>query len=141
MDEILPKVAQNIPVLQDVLEQPLTPKVELSLKCAKCEFLGRCSVDKPDDWILYLPGIREKKFNNLLDQGVEAISDVPEGFDLSVYQGRVRDAIISNQEFISDNLGNELAVTNPPAYYLDFETISPAVPLYPEISPFQMIPL
>ena len=47
---------------------------------------------------------------------------------------------VSGQEYISDDLGDALAPLGPPAAYLDFETFSPAVPLYAGTSPYQRIP-
>jgi predicted RecB family nuclease len=46
----------------------------------------------------------------------------------------------SGREFVAADLATALATLGPPTAYLDFETISPAVPLYPGTRPYQRIP-
>jgi len=66
--------------------------------------------------------------------------DIPPDFPLTPGQQRVVDAVVSGQEVISDELPEALADLGPPASYLDFETFSPALPLYAGTSPYQRIP-
>jgi len=66
---------------------------------------------------------------------------VPDGFPLTALQARARDVWKSGRPFVSLEIATELAGTLPPAYYLDFETINPAVPLYPGTRPYELIPL
>jgi predicted RecB family nuclease len=65
--------------------------------------------------------------------------DIPSDFSLTPGQQRVVDAVVSGQAYISDDLGDALVPLGPPAAYLDFETFSPAVPLYAGTSPYQRI--
>ena len=46
----------------------------------------------------------------------------------------------ANQIFVGENLNSELAAIEFPAYYLDFETVMTALPLYPDIAPYTQIP-
>ena len=69
-----------------------------------------------------------------------SMRDIPSDFSLTPGQQRVVDAVVSGREYISDDLGDALAPLGPPATYLDFETFSPAVPLYAGTSPYQRIP-
>ena len=50
------------------------------------------------------------------------------------------DAVVSGPGYISHDLGDALVPLGPPAAYLDFETFSPAVPLYAGTSPYERIP-
>ena len=50
------------------------------------------------------------------------------------------EAVVSGLEFISDELPEALAPLQPPVSYLDFETFSPAIPLYVGTRPYQRIP-
>ncbi len=44
------------------------------------------------------------------------------------------------REFVSIELGEALAPLSPPATYLDFETFSPAIPVYAGTSPYERLP-
>ena len=66
--------------------------------------------------------------------------DIPPEFPFTPGQQRVVNAVVSGQEFISDELRAALTPLGPPASYLDFETFSPAIPLYACTSPYQRIP-
>jgi hypothetical protein len=66
--------------------------------------------------------------------------DIPPDFALTPGQRRVVEAVVSGREFISDELPEALTALGPPASYLDFETFSPALPLYIGTRPYQRIP-
>ena len=66
--------------------------------------------------------------------------EIPSDFPLTPGQQRVVDAVLSGREYISHQLQEALAPLGPPAAYLDFETFSPAIPLYAGTSPYQRIP-
>lgn len=106
----------------------------------ECEFWTRCTADKPADWIIYLPRLRAARFAELEAYGVESMRDIPPDFPLTPGQQRVVDAMVLGREFISDDLQDALVPFGPPASYLDFETFSPAIPLYEGTSPYQRIP-
>ena len=46
----------------------------------------------------------------------------------------------SAKPYVSSGLGPLLHDLGPPAFYLDFETISPVIPIYAGMSPYQTIP-
>jgi hypothetical protein len=68
------------------------------------------------------------------------MSEIPEDFGLSDLQRRVQHAHGSGQPYISGGLQAALDELGPPAFYLDFETLSPAIPLYPGTRPYDTIP-
>src|SRR5207245_2104732 len=47
----------------------------------------------------------------------------------------------TDRSFVSPDLAQALVGTGPPTYYLDFETIDPAIPLYPGTRPYEQVPL
>ncbi len=105
-----------------------------------CEFFQHCSRDKPDDWILYLPRLAEASRARLRDAGIERISDIPDDFPLCPLQKRVREAVRRGREVSEPGLAEALSGFGPPADYLDFETMNPAVPLYAGTRPYERIP-
>lgn len=123
------------------LSQP--PPVEPWAQCFspyECEFFEHCSRDEPDDWILYLPRLPEAKRARLRDAGIERISDIPDDFPLCPVQRRIREAVRCGREVREPGLAEALSGFGPPADYLDFETMNPAIPLYAGTRPYERIP-
>lgn len=116
------------------------PSKQLCQKPYECSYWGDCIADKPSDWIAYLPGIRKEQIDQLLANGVETIRDIPEDFSLNATQQVARKSVITGKPHISEDLGTVLPDLKVPAYYLDFETLSPMIPLYPETHPGERIP-
>ena len=66
--------------------------------------------------------------------------DVPTDFPLKPKQRRVVDATKSGMVYRSPELVKTLPLLAPPLSYLDFETFSPAIPVYENTRPYQRIP-
>jgi hypothetical protein len=75
-----------------------------------------------------------------LARGVESIRDIPDDFSLNATQQVARNVVITGIPHISEDLGTMLHDLGPPAYYLDFETVNPMIPLYPKTHPGERIP-
>jgi len=138
--------AEDIPSILDdltaVIKRKRMPNVEPSSHCHTpygCEFWDRCTVDKPEDWVFYLPRVG-KKFEKLTELGIDSIAAIPDDFTLTSNQSIIRDAVRSNIAYVSDRLTDALKDTGPPAAYLDFETMNPALPLYAGTRPYQRQP-
>jgi predicted RecB family nuclease len=120
-----------------------TPDVEPWTQCHSpydCEFLDRCTANKPNDWIFYLPHLGEKRGELLRAKGIESIAKIPEDVPLTEHQAIIRDVYRTGHPYISPGLKSALRPFGPPAYYLDFETMSPAIPLYPGTRPYERLP-
>jgi predicted RecB family nuclease len=140
---LLFSVPERVAEMHAILGLSTAPEVRPSGHCFSpypCEFWDRCTADKPADWIINLPRLKATIFAELDANGVESMRDIPPDFSLTPSQRRVVDAVVSGQEFISDELPEALTALGPPASYLDFETFSPAIPLYAGTRPYQRIP-
>ena len=141
--DLLPSVPERVAEMYVILGLPTAPEVRPSGHCFSpypCEFWDRCTAGKPADWIINLPRLKAAAFAELDASAVESMRDIPPEFPLTPGQQRVVNAVVSGQEFISDELPAALTPLGPPASYLDFETFSPAIPLYACTSPYQRIP-
>jgi predicted RecB family nuclease len=141
--DLLPSVPERVAEMHAILAMPVAPEIRPSGHCFSpypCEFWDRCTADKPADWIINLPRLKAAMFAELDANGVESMRDIPPDFPLTSGQRRVVDAVVSGLEFISDELSEALTALGPPASYLDFETFSPAIPLYVGTRPYQRIP-
>jgi hypothetical protein len=138
----LPDVSARVREHHGILVEPAAPAVEPSGHCwtpHECEFWDRCTASKPDDWVFYLPK-RPNRFEALRAAGIESIREIPDDFPLTAEQALIRDVLISGEGHVSDRLGDAIKGFGPPAFYLDFETMNPAIPLYPGTRPYQQIP-
>ena len=116
------------------------PKGQIKIECRKCLMVREHISGDVKNHVFDLPRLSRRKFDDLLEMGVEAIERIPEGFPLTANQQRVRDSVGSGKVFIGTNLGRELDRIVWPAFYLDFETFMTAVPVYADTAPYTQIP-
>jgi hypothetical protein len=93
-----------------------------------------------DNHILEIPRLHKTKFDSLKESGIVCIEDIPNGFPLTDNQARVRNCVITGKPFVSSQLRSDLEGITWPAFYLDFETVRTAIPLYPDIAPYTQLP-
>jgi hypothetical protein len=138
-DQIPEKLAE----FKQMLAQTHAPEILPSPHCKnpyKCEFWEHCTKEKPAFWVMDLPGMTQKKFDELAKLGIEDIRQIPSSFSLTKDQQRVRDCLLSGTDHISPELTDALLNVEYPIHFLDFETVSPAVPRYPGTRPYQTVP-
>lgn len=145
-DEVL-SIQNEIPSSIDEQHQMLSaadaPLVQPSRHCNTpfiCEFWEYCTKDMPAHWIFDLYGVSQKKFDELTGMNVEDIKDIPDAFNLTELQERMRKCVKNNETFISKRLHAQLTDVEYPVHFLDFETVNPAIPRYAHTSPYQVIP-
>ena len=137
------EIPSRLEALKTMLANPDAPEIRPSRHCHKpydCEFWDHCIRDMPKFWVYDINGIRQEQLAELARLGVQKINEIPEDFALSEIQQRIRKCIISENEFISDELKAELNGVDYPVHFLDFETIGTAVPRYAGTRPYQTIP-
>ncbi len=128
---------------KEILGAVTPPKVSPSRHCEKpyrCEFWNHCTRSKPEFWITELYGITDKKLQELVSIGIEDIRRIPADYPLTALQARIRASIIAQEDFHTPGLAHELKLVDYPIHFLDFETIAPAIPRYPQTKPFQSLP-
>jgi len=141
VSELIPGISETAEEQFKILRARKAPDVQPSKQCDEyCDHWDRCTADKPDDWIINLPRISKVKFDDLTSMGIESIADIEDASILTNNQRRIWEAHRTKAEYVSPDLWKALKALGPPAYHLDFETINPAVPLYPGTSPYQVIP-
>jgi hypothetical protein len=140
---VLREVPDELVRMQRVVAHDAVPAVEPGRHCHAphaCEFWEHCTSGKPADWIHHLPRLRAARLEELRALGVERIAAIPDDFELSRQQRRIREVLRSGRPFVSEELVRELGPAEEEACYLDFETTSPAIPQYPGTRPYQQIP-
>jgi predicted RecB family nuclease len=133
----------NLASMADILGNTEPPKVAPGLHCWQpyaCEFLDQCTKTVPKDWIVNFPRVTQAQIDELSAIGVSSIGDIPDNVTLRSLQDTIRAVHRTGVPFISSSIQESLRPFGPPAFYLDFESMMPGIPLYPETSPYQHIP-
>jgi predicted RecB family nuclease len=141
--ERLRDVPHEVEQLLDLIDQSDIPAVDPWKHCRvphPCEFWDRCTCKKPIDWIYYLPKLGRKRAEMLHQKEIDSIANIPNDIKLTPQQVRVRDVYRTGTPYISSEIAAQLQHFGPPACYLDFETMAPAIPLFEGNQPYQRIP-
>jgi predicted RecB family nuclease len=126
-----------------ILAMPEAPDVSTGLHCINpvvCEFFNQCNTPKPHDHIGYLPRLGVSAMGKLEEMGVQSIQDIPADFELSEIQRRACTAIQTGQPWFSPDLKREFEALKYPLYFMDFETVNPAIPRFSGMHPYDQLP-
>ncbi|NEX22382.1 DUF2779 domain-containing protein [Thiorhodococcus mannitoliphagus] len=140
------EVANWVEEAQTTLRKKREPSIQTGHHCTHpyaCGFIDYCrsqeaQAEFPVEW---LPDVRTKALKSHIEaEGVVDLRDVPAAL-LNERQQRVKDCTLSGKcYFDKAGAAKQLAVHRLPAYFLDFESVNPAVPLWKGIRPYQQIP-
>ena len=136
-------VPARIAAQRAVLERGDEPQIEPSPHCRRpepCPFLDYCTREKPDDWIGFLPGLRQPESDAWRDAGIAHLGEIPPDRTLTSSQANARAAALRGAAFAAPDLARRLDGFGPPADSVDFEAILPELPLYPGTRPLEVVP-
>ena len=126
-----------------ILAVPKPPDVPTGPHCINpvvCEFFYHCNNPKPEDYIGYIPRLHASAIEQLEQMGIESIHEIPADFELSEFQRRACTAMQTGQPWFSADLKNEFESLKYPLYFMDFETVNPAIPRFPGMHPYDHLP-
>ena len=126
-----------------VLALPFPPEVAPGPQCIDpfiCEFFGHCNPPKPADYVGFVPRLSVSAFQQLQEMGVDSIHGIPADFDLTEFQRRVCTAMQTGQPWFGEELKNEFSSLRYPLYFMDFETVNPAIPRFVGMHPYDHVP-
>ncbi len=118
------------------------PEVKILKQCFdpyECGFTNYCWKDVPEHSIYDL-SLKKDHLIELVNQGKINIEDVPEGYvtrenKQNYYIAKTQDKIIIDEK----NIKEELSKLSYPLYFLDYESYSPAIPLFDGFRPYQQM--
>lgn len=139
------EVGQWVAEAQRIAARRTAPKSSTGAQCVdpyECGFLAHCQSQEPQAQfpIHWIPR-RSKSLSEHLDtHRITEIRDVPDHL-LNLMQQRVKKATLSGkQHFDQAASARELSRHGLPAYFLDFETVQFAVPIWKGTRPYQQLP-
>lgn len=139
------EVEEWIAEAQSVAERLEEPGIDIGEHCTspfECGFIGYCNRNEPqpEHPVHWLPRVSAAKVKKLASIGIHSMADVPD-VELNEIQRRVKKHTISGSVYFdAEGAAGDLAKHPLPAYFLDFETIQLAVPVWKGTRPYQQIP-
>ena len=136
-------VAGELNAMRRALAEDEPPDIAVGSHCAKpykCEFYAHCRRREPDWSIEELPRLTSAMREDLRASGIRSILEIPDDLPLTRIQVRARQSVIAEKPQASPSLIGELDRIVAPAHFIDFETLSPALPVYPGTRPYETVP-
>jgi hypothetical protein len=126
-----------------VLARPEAPQVPAGRQCSDpytCEFFDHCNAPVPDDHISRLPRIHASTVAKLVALGVQSIHDIPETYELTERLRRACTSVQTLKPWYGPELKDDLGKLTYPLYFMDFETVNPAIPRFVGMRCYDQIP-
>lgn len=142
--EFLPRLPNEIRRLKNVIESPEVPNIDIGNHCSDpydCDFKGTCWKNIPDYSVFNISRLNKDKKFDLYYQGVIKLDDIDlSQTDLNPNQVlQVQSEVNGTTHIDIEEIRNFTNGLNYPLYFLDFETIGPAVPKYNRSRPYQQL--
>lgn len=115
------------------------PEPVFILACKDCPFYAtKCIGVGVTDPLFFLPRLSAKRFEKMKPYG--RISALPDEMELTDAQQRVATVFRTGEPLIEPAGLRVLDSVVWPAYYLDFESVGPAIPWFPGVAPYEAMP-
>lgn len=144
-ESCLGDIDAGVQELQAVQARSTPPDIGIGDHCFdpyECPYFAHCSRDVafPAHPINMLPKLQGARREGLLAMGVQRVEDIPDDYELTPNQARVRECVLTGRPWVSDGLRGVLESVRWPLYALDFEAAMFAVPRYPDTRPYDAVP-
>ena len=142
--EFLPRIPNEVRRLKSVIESPEVPQIDIGPHCSDpydCDFKGTCWKHISNYSVFDIANLRSKKKFDLYNKGVITLNQIDLG-ETSLNPSQVlqvQSEIKGTNHIDIEEIKNFTNGLNYPLYYLDFETIGPAVPKYNGSRPYQQL--
>ena len=142
--EFLPRIPNEVRRLKNIIESHEVPNVDIGNHCSApydCDFKGTCWKHIPDYSVFNISRLNKDKKFDLYNQGVITLDQI----DLSKVSLnpnqvlQVQSEVNGTTHIDIDEIRNFTNGLSYPLYFLDFETIGPAVPKYNVSRPYQQL--
>jgi len=144
VEEFALDIEKRIENMLKIINSKEEPKCSIGVHCSypyDCALTGECWNDVPDGSVFEFYRMFKKKCFELYHSGIVKIDDVPDSVKLNDKQKIQRLIAEKGGKHIDDRqIKFFLDNLKYPLYYLDFETINPAIPKFTGMKPYQRIP-
>ena len=142
--DFLPRIPNEVRRLKNVIESPEIPQVDIGSHCSDpydCDFKGTCWKHIPEYSVFDISRLNKDKKFDLYKQGIISLNQIDlSQTDLNPNQVLQVQSELSGSVHIDLNqIRNFTNGLNYPLYFLDFETIGPAIPIYNGSRPYEQL--
>lgn len=137
-----PTVLELVAKARDAVSGPM-PNVAIGGQCTspyECQFIGHCWPTHAEYPVTGLGGSRARLAEYVL-QGCTDIRDVDAATIAAETQQRIHHVTCKGAPQVLEGAKRALDALPYPRYYLDFETIGPAIPIWPGTRPYAPLPV
>lgn len=135
-------VAATIAGARETLDSLDEPEREIGTHCTTpypCPFFEHCAPAQGEYPVLALGGRKELLYE-LMRQGVQDVREVDPALLTNATQQRIREQTVAGMPYVADELADLIDGLGYPRCFLDFETISFAIPIWSGTRPYQILP-
>lgn len=142
VQEVLPSIPDQVENLKQVIKQEAMPNIDIGAHCDSpytCDFKGHCWKHIPDYSIFNISNLRANKKFQLYDQGIITLDQIDlNNNPLNANQLLQVTSELNNTSYIDrENISAFINDLKFPLYFLDFETMGSAIPIYDNTRPYQ----
>lgn len=142
--KLLPRIPDDLAAMTKVINRRTVPDVKIGTHCSDpydCALVDKCWAFLPEANPLTLYRLRKEKGFELIHRGITSIKKLPRDVVLNDKQ-RIQVGSAQKGKPFADKKAIRAFLERLlyPVWYLDFETMASAVPLFDRSKPFQNIP-
>ncbi|MDZ4676345.1 MAG: DUF2779 domain-containing protein [Oligoflexia bacterium] len=135
-------IEKTITPLKQIIENAIEPKKEIGPHCYspyECPFVSECWKHIPTPSVFDIPAIGQRAWE-FYSKGIFEIDKLKLS-DFKNKQQKAVEVLQTKKRWVDvQNIKTSLKEWEYPLYFLDFETIGSALPLYDGTSPYQQVP-
>jgi hypothetical protein len=139
---LISAMPEHIAATRETLESLDEPEIDIGTHCTSphpCPYFAHCSPEQGEFPILGIGGRKEPLYELMLE-GHKDIRDLSEGQAGNAQQQLIWRQTIAGEPYVSPELKPLMDALEYPRYFLDFETIAFAIPIWPATRPYQALP-
>lgn len=137
-------VSSHVRKMKLTLDLTTPPEIEIGPQCRmpyECAFKDHCWQDLPEHSVFELVSVNDKTKFELYRQGILKIADVPDLRPIPRLRPSQVQAVKSGAPVLDQSGMREFVDSiQYPIYFLDFETINAAIPMFEGTRPYEQIP-
>jgi predicted RecB family nuclease len=139
---LISAMPETVAETRATLESLDEPARDIGAHCTTpyaCPFFAHCSPEQGEFPILGLGGRKDTLYALML-AGFKDVRELTENQLANASQQRIWRQTVAGEAYLSPELKGIIDTLAYPRYFLDFETIAFAIPIWPETRPYQALP-